>query len=99
MLFVVVLLAAVFYVALFTVWNTLGPQVENSVHVLASWRDIIFTVPDPGVLVVLKEMIIIATIYLVYDFVFAAVRRLRRRNAPPPISWKTHKLPDYTEPL
>lgn len=99
MLFVVVLLAAVFYVALFAAWNAFRPQMENSAHMIASWRDIIFTVPDPGVLVILKELILIAAVYVAFDFLASTIRWVKRRNAPPPPSWKTHKLPDYTEPL
>ena len=99
MLFVVVILSAVFYVALLIGWNIFQPQMESSALALAGWRDVIFKVPDPGVLIVLKEVIIMAVVYLIFDFVHSYVRRLRRRNAPPPTSWRTHKLPDYSEPL
>lgn len=99
MLFVVVLVAAVFYAALFMAWNAFRPQMETSAQVLASWRDVIFTTPDPSALMVLRQMIVIALVYLVFDFLFSAARRLHRRNAQPPTSWKTHKLRDYSEPL
>jgi len=99
MLFVVVMLAAVFYVALFTAWNAFRPQMESSVQLFASWRDILFTLPDPGFLLVLRQMIILTVAYLVFDFLSSALRRYRRRGAAPKPSWKTHKLRDYSEPL
>jgi len=96
MLYIVVVLAAVFYASLFLAWNTFRPTIDASAQTFASWRDIVFAVPDPTVLILLKEMLILAFIYIAFDAVVSLVRRRRRA---PKASWKTHKLPDYSEPL
>jgi hypothetical protein len=98
MLYVVVLLAVVFYVVLFSAWSTFGPQLEHSAHTVASWRDVLFAVPDPNVLIWLKIVLMLAIAYLVFDACVAGLRRLLHGRPQQP-SWKTHKLRDYSEPL
>jgi hypothetical protein len=99
MLYVVVALAVIFYAALFLAWNTFQPAIDASSQTLASWRDIIFAVPDPTVLLVLKEFIILALVYIAFDFVMSCVKRARKRRDSEKLSWKNYKLPDYSEPL
>lgn len=99
MLYIVVILAAVFYVALFAAWDTFRPQMESSAHALSSWRDVIFSTPDPNSLLLLKEVLVIAIAYLIVDACVSGVRRLVKQRATPQSSWKNHKIPDYSEPL
>ena len=97
MLYVVVVVAAVFYASLFLAWSTWHPAIDASSRTLASWRDVVLAVPDPTVLIVLKEVLMLAFIYCVFDALLSLFRRLRHRPARP--SWKTYKLRDYSEPL
>ena len=97
MLYVVVVLAAVFYASLFLAWSTLHPAIDASSRTFASWRDIILAVPDATVLILLKEVLILASVYCVFDALLSLSRRCRYRRAKP--SWKNYKLRDYSEPL
>lgn len=96
MLYIVVVLAAVFYASLFLAWDTFRPSIDASAHTLASWRDIVLAVPDPTVMILLKEILILAFLYIACDALGSVLRRRRRTSKT---SWKNYELRDYSEPL
>ncbi|HEX8833333.1 MAG TPA: hypothetical protein VF719_03995, partial [Abditibacteriaceae bacterium] len=94
-LYFVLLLAVVFYAALFMAWSTMQPQLDAAAPVLISWRQILLSVPDQNVLVILKEMIALTIAYIVIDFVMTLVRRHMRRKAMRSSSY--HEYPNQPQ--
>ena len=99
MLYFVVAVAVVFYAALFLAWSTFQPAIDASSQTLASWRDIIFAIPDPTVLLLLKQCILLALVYIAFDAIATGIKRARKRREAEHLSWKNYQLPDYSEPL
>jgi hypothetical protein len=78
MLYVALAIAIAFYGVLYFMWSAMQPHLQRPAATLAGLRDMIFAVPDPNVLVFLKELILLAVAYLVFDFVLSTVKRWLR---------------------
>lgn len=94
MLYVALVIAIGFYGALYFLWSAMEPHLAQPTAGLLWLRTLVFHVPEPNTLVLLKELILLTVLYLTADFVVASVRRWLRRKpkksfassnyAPPP---------------
>jgi hypothetical protein len=80
MLYFAVAIAIAFYGVLYFMWSAMQPHLQQPASVLARLRDMMFVVPDPTAMVLLKELIVLAVAYLVFDFVLSAIKRLLSRK-------------------
>jgi hypothetical protein len=81
MLYVALAIAIAFYGVLYFMWSAMQPHLQRPASVLASVRDLVFAVPEPSVLIFLKEVILLAVVYLVLDFVISTVKRALSRKS------------------
>ena len=83
MLYLTLVVAVLFYGLLYIFWTTIQPFLGQPTSTLVSWRDLFSSVPDVGILVLLKELIIMTGVYLFFDFIVSFVKsciRLRRKT-------------------
>jgi hypothetical protein len=80
MLIVGLILAVFCYVTLYLVWIVLSPHVDPAVTTLTILRDMIFSLPAPAPLAILKWAIILMAVYLFADTLLASTRLKRKSH-------------------
>jgi hypothetical protein len=81
MLIVALILAVFCYITLYLVWIVLSPHVNPTATTLTIVRDMLFSLPSPAPLAILKWAIILIAFYLIADALLAPTRWKRRANA------------------
>jgi hypothetical protein len=80
MLIVGLILAVFCYVTLYLMWVVLSPHVDPAVSALTIVRDMLFSLPSPAPLAILKWAIILMALYLIADTLLASLRLKRKSH-------------------
>ncbi len=81
MLFIVIILAFIFYIGLYLLWMSMQSRLDSSTSILRTISELLF-VPDHEVFMILRSLIFLALFYVIADFFLNSAKRgLKRRRS------------------
>jgi Tfp pilus assembly protein PilO len=81
MLFIVIILAFIFYIGLYLLWMSMQARLDSSTSILRAITEMLF-VPDHLVFMILRSLIFLALFYVIADFFLNSAKRgLKRRRS------------------